>query len=61
MATRTGAPRKSTGLVAEPLSGLLWRNGRFQEKAMLEAGGALTPREGPKLFDSAPADGGELA
>src|ERR1035441_4293808 len=36
---RTGAEplRKSAALVAGPLSGRLWKNGRFQKKAMLRS------------------------
>jgi hypothetical protein len=61
MATGTEAMRKSTALVVGPLSGRRWKNGRFQKEAMLEAVGALTPREGPELFDSAQADAREPA
>jgi hypothetical protein len=50
MATGAEALRESAALVAGPLSGRPWKNGRFQKKAMLEAVGAFTPREGPELF-----------
>jgi hypothetical protein len=59
--TGTQALRKGTALVAEPLSGPLWKNGRFQEKVMLEVVGAFTPRQGPELFDAAQADAGKPA
>jgi hypothetical protein len=58
MATGTEALRKSAALVAEPVSGPLWKN-RFQKNAMLDAVGAFTPRESPELLDSAQADAGE--
>src|ERR1035437_6957530 len=37
-ATVAEALRKSTALVAGPLSGRLWKNGRFQKKAMFKTG-----------------------
>jgi hypothetical protein len=43
MDTGTEAPRKSTALVVEPLSGGLWKNRRFLKKAMLEPVGVLKP------------------
>jgi len=61
MGTGTEALRESTALVAGPLSGPLWKNGRFQKKAISESVGTFTPREGPDLFDSAQAYAGESA
>src|SRR5271157_5041615 len=57
MAGGTGASRKSTALAAGLVPGRLWKNGRFQNNAMLEALGAFTPRERPELFDSTPGRG----
>jgi hypothetical protein len=59
MAGGTEALREPAALVAGPLSGRLWKNSRFQNKAMLEAVVPFTPREGPELFDSAQADAAE--
>ena len=61
MATGAEVLPKSAALVAGPLTGRLWKNVRFQEKAMLETVGAFTPRKGHELFDSARADAGESA
>lgn len=61
MASGVEALRVPAALVAGPLSERLWKNRRFQKKAMLEAVGAFTPQEGPELFDSAQADAGEPA
>jgi hypothetical protein len=43
MATCTEALRKSNVLVGGPLSERLWKNGRFQKKAILEPVGAFMP------------------
>ena len=59
MANGSETLRESAAPVAGPLSGRLWKNGRFQKKVMLEAVGAFTQRERPELFDSAHADAGE--
>jgi hypothetical protein len=55
------ALRKSTALLAESLSGRLWKNGRFQKKAISEAVGAFTPCEGPDHGFSIQASGNRRA
>lgn len=61
MATGTEALRNSTALVAGPLSGRLWKNGRFRKNAMLTTVGAFTPQADTQLLDAAQADAGESA
>jgi hypothetical protein len=44
MAGGTEAPRQSTALVAGPVPGRLWKNGRFQKKTKLVSKNHLEPQ-----------------